>query len=149
MKLFVFLLIITALLQTTFLQVNMVLVLLVCRSLLREERANYFSAFFIGILLGILESRNVGFYALFFVILVKVLHLIKSTPISAYFLTVIPATLVLSFGLSYLKYFIFNQSVNNYLPLIDAFLSLPVYLLLKIWEERFVVNRGIKLKIRN
>lgn len=148
MKLFVFLLIITALLQTTFLQVNPVLVLLICRALIREEIANYYSAFFIGILLGILESKNTGFYALFFVIIVKIIHLIKSTPISAYFLTVIPTTLVFSFALNYLKYLFFGQTVNIYIPPIDALLSLPVYFLLKIWEERFVAKQGIKLKIK-
>lgn len=149
MKLFVFLLIITALLQTTFLQVNPVLVLLICRALIREEIASYYSAFFIGILLGILESKNTGFYALFFVIIVKIIHLIKSTPISAYFLTVIPTTLVFSFALNFLKYFFFSQAINYYVPLVDALLSLPIYFFLKIWEERFVVKSSIKLKIRN
>jgi cell shape-determining protein MreD len=147
MKLFVFLLIIACLLQASVVPANFALILLVSRSLIIDEKNNLYLALFTGLLLGLLMSINIGFYALVFVLYVEIVHLVKKSPISANILTVVPLTFVLLLALSYLEELILNQSFNLSPLLIQSLIALPFFVAVKFWEERFVVSPPLKLKM--
>ena len=74
MNVLIGLIILSAFLQTSFVGANIVLLFLVCRSFIVESRMNYFLAFFSGLLISILAVQNLGFWALVFLIAVKIGH---------------------------------------------------------------------------
>jgi len=147
MKLFIFILILACFLQGAFLPLNIALILLISRSLIAVERSNLYLAFIAGILLGLLTSLNIGFYALIFIVMVELTHLLRKSPLSANILTVVPLTFLFLLALSLLEQFIFGSAVQTSLLLIQAVLSLPIFLLVRFWEERFIIAAPLKLKV--
>lgn len=147
MKLFAFALLIASLIQTSFLPIDLCLVLLICRSYAVHNPNNYFLALLAGLFLGILTSTNIGFWPIFFVITVLVIHLIRLLPITGRFLTVVPvAFLILLAGEMVANVFL-RVPLNYWYPAIGSLIALPIYIAIKEWEERFVAKPGIKLKL--
>lgn len=147
MRLFIFALVLTAFLQTSFLQFPLCLSMLICRSYVVDEKQNYYLAFAAGLLLGFLSTQNVGFWALIFIFVVKVVHMIKKLPFTANTITILPVSFILTAAVSLLESFIFSSSFNIYNPILAAIFSLPILIAIRFWEERFTVRPGIKLKI--
>lgn len=149
MKLLIPLLFVAALLQTSFLPINFVLVILICQSYLFESRANYLLAFIGGITFAILSSANLGFLPLIFLVIVKITHLVRKLPIVASLLTIPILVAMVLLLIAYLEQLIFNKSVNFKDVFLGAVASLPIYFLLQIWQDRLLFRNEIKLKIRN
>ncbi|MBI3486002.1 hypothetical protein HY025_03585 [Candidatus Daviesbacteria bacterium] len=147
MKLFILILVLAIFLQTTLTPIDLCLMLLICRSFIVDEKINYYLAFFNGIFLGVLTSQNLGFFALFFLITVKLISLIKKTALTANFLSILPVAFLILLTQSFLEKFFFNQTINFNKIYVEVILILPIYLLVRFWEERFIVRPGIKLKI--
>jgi len=147
MKLFIFLLIIACLVESAFLPINIVLILLISRSLNIDEDANLYMGFFSGIFLGLLSSFNLGFYALAFLISVQIIRISKKMPISANTLTVVPLSFILILLLSLAQEFFFQETFTLSSVIIQSLLALPIFIMVKFWEERFVVAPPLKLKI--
>src|SRR5256885_1337250 len=95
MKFFILLLIIASFLQASFIPVNLVLLLLISRAFIIEDKSNYYLAFFAGLFLGIVSIYNIGLWPLIFLLLVKVINLSKKLPLSKNILSLI----ILSLGL--------------------------------------------------
>lgn len=149
MKLFILILIISIFLQTSFVPLDLSLILLLSRAYVTDEKINLYLAFISGVLLGILSSQNIGIWPLIFLIVVKIAGLMRQLPISANFLTILPISFFL-LGLVHLtKSFFLNQSLNFNFFLLDLIITLPIYILISFWEDRFVPKADIKLKIRN
>lgn len=148
MKLFIFILILAAFLQSSFIPINLCLILLICRSLALDEKANYVIGFITGLFLGILTSVNLGFWPLIFVIVVKLVHLSRKSPISAYALTILPLTFSISLLVLYIQTFIFSQTFNITPAITQAALALPLFFLIRFWEERFELRPEIKLRVK-
>ncbi len=147
MKLFIIVLILACLIQTSFLPVNLCLILLICRSLARPDSNNLYLAFAAGIFLGILSSLNIGFYALAFLIIIEIVELLKNSRITSNILTVVPISAVLFLGLAVTEKIVLGMSINFWIISIDALLSLPFFVAVKFWEERFIVLPDVKLKL--
>jgi hypothetical protein len=147
MKLFIFLIFIAAFLQTSFIPLNLCLLLLICRSYTIHEAANYYLALTAGILLGILTSLNSGFYSLIFIGAVFLIHAVRLLPISGRFITVIPVTWVILIAVMAIESFFYHLPFKIWLPTLTSVLALPVYLIIREWEDRFVAKPGIKLKM--
>lgn len=148
MKLFLVILILAAFLQTTFIPFNLCLILLICRSFVSSENQNLVIALLIGIFLSLLTSQNIGFWALIFLSVVKLTQLTKIFPITNNFLTILPTTLFMVTLVSFLENLFHQQSLNFLKIIFETFLSLPFYLSIRFWEERFIVDPEIKLKIK-
>ena len=149
MKIFIFLLILAAFLQSSFIPINLVLILLIARSLAIPEKQNLYAAFLAGILLGLLQSQNLGFWTLSFVLLVKLLTLSKKLPFSRNLLTVLIVS-GLALGLVSLgQSLYFHQAFELSKLIWEIVLSGPVYLMILFWEERFVVKPETRLKLRS
>lgn len=147
MKLFIFILFILALLQTSFIPLNLCLVLLVCRSYAAHQLSNYYLALAAGFFLGILSAVNIGFWPLIFLIAVVVIHTVRQLPITARFLTVIPVTFVVLLAVNWTESFFLRTPFIWWYPLISSIIAFPVYIIVREWEDRFVAKPGIKLRV--
>lgn len=148
MKLFLFLLIIASFLQSSFLPMNLVLILIICRSYVVDETSNYLNAFIAGTFLGFLTTQNIGFWALILTIVVKIIHLSRKLPVSSNNFTIIPVAFVMILIVSLVEKLVFNLPFNFLKILLESLLCLPTFILIRFWEERFVIRPEIKLKIR-
>lgn len=148
MKTLVIILIIAAFIQSTILPINLILIILIARSLIRPQRANLILAFSFGLLISHLNLQLWGFQSLIFLILIQFTQILSKSRISANPLLIIPLTsfaLVLNLiATSTLQ----SQSIHL-MPqiLIESLLSLPIFYLVRLWEERFIVRKEIKLRV--
>jgi cell shape-determining protein MreD len=147
MKLFIFLLSIAAFMQTAFLPLNLCLIILICRAYAAPQKSNYYLALIVGILLGILSAFNMGFYALLFLVLIFLIQSLRMLPITGKFITVFPVLfLALTFSMLF-ENLIYHLPLNWWNPIGGSLLGLPIFLIIREWEDRFIVKSGIKLKV--
>ena len=149
MKLLTPLLIIAALVQTSFLPVNIVLVILICKSYLYEEKSNYFLAFLGGIILSVLSSSNLGFWPLILLLVVKTSHILRKLPIVTSIFTASILVGIILILLAFMEQFLFKKSIAVKEIIWGTLFSLPIYFILQIWQDRLLFRHDIKLKIRN
>lgn len=149
MRLIIFLAILAIFAQTTFLPLNLALIIILTRTLVVDEPSNYYLAFFAGILLGLQSLTNLGFYPLVFVILVKAINLFKKSPFSNNLLLIIPISFLAFISMSFLEKIFLNTEINFQKIALEMILSIPIYIFIRFWEERFVVKPNIKLRIKN
>lgn len=147
MKTLLLFILLFAFLQSAFLPINMVLVLIVARSLVTDGRENLYLAFFGGLILSFLTQINLGYYSLVFILIVKLAMMIKKLPISFNFLVTFVAGALLVILASIADSLFISQPVEFTSLLVEALLVVPCYFLIKIWEERFVATPHTKLKI--
>lgn len=138
-------------LQGVILPINLVLIILIARSFVMDDRANFYLAFALGLWLSFLLGAPLGGLSLLYLFAVLSVQTIKSIHLFAHWSVIIPASmLILAFsqlvsgvasGAS------ITSSINLSLIIAEAFFVLPVYVLVRFWEERFVPRSDIKLKI--
>lgn len=148
MRALIFVLILLSFFQATFLPLNLVLLILVLRSYIRVDKVNLYMAFFFGLFLSLLLQDALGIYSIIYLISVIVTHLSTKAPFSKHNFTVLP----LCFLILLLNYVLVSAFKGQFfIPVqnlvIETLLSLPMYIVLMIWEERFVIRSEIKLKI--
>jgi len=148
MKTLITILIIISFLQSTIIPLDLVLLILISRALLRPDRTNLFLAFGIGLLSSHLNLTPLGFESLIYLIIVEILSGLSKSRLSPNFYLIIPLSLVPLFLhqqiASLLIHTTFHFSPKIF---IEGFLSLPIFFLVKIWEERFIVRREIRLTV--
>lgn len=147
MNLFIVILILLSFLEGTIIPFDLVLMILIARSFIVAEKSNYYLAFFFGLLVSLLLGYPLGLLSLIYLFAVVVSHIIKTTNLKAYWIVVLPLT----FFLLLFEQFIFKLlNISNFnlsYLLIPTILVLPVYLIVRVWEERFIVAKDIKLKV--
>ena len=148
MKTLLLLITLFAFLQSAFLPVNLVLVVLVARSLIVSDRDNLYLAFFGGMILGFLTQINLGYFPLVFILIVKLGEFIKTFPVSFNMLMIFVTGAVLVAIVGGLNMVFINQNMSLYIHLIEAILVVPFYFVIRLWEERFVVKAHMKLRMR-
>lgn len=148
MKTLILVLIIASFIQTTILPVDLVLIILICRSYLRSDRANLFLAFSFGLLLSHLNLTYFGLQSLVLLVLVQTTEGLSRSRLAGNWLLIIPLTFTL-LSLNYIAISIFtNQSIQLFPGVFfESLLSLPVFFLVRLWEERFIVRKEIKLRV--
>lgn len=141
MKTLIFFLIIASFIQTTILPVDFVLLILISRAYLKSDKANLYLAFAFGLLVGFLNLSNLGFVSLIYLLIVTGTRILSKLRLAGNPLLIVPV----SFGfLSLIHITDFRFSA----VLLSSLLSLPILYLIRLWEERFVVQKEIKLKIK-
>lgn len=147
MNLLIAVLLLISFLESTILPFDLILIILIARSFIVTERSNYFLAFFFGILVSLLLGYPLGLLSLIYLFAVVMAHIIKTTDLAVYWIIILPLTfLLLSFEQFILQ--ILNISNFNFSSLmIPIIIILPIYFLVRFWEERFVVAKDIKLKM--
>lgn len=148
MKTLILVLIIISFIQSTILPLNLVLIILIARSLIRPEKNNLILAFGFGLLLAHLNLQPLGFVSLLYLILIQLTQALSKSRLAANPLLIAPLTAILS-AVNLIAVAIITHQAPQLMPqiLIESLLSLPVFYILRLWEERFIIQKEVKLRI--
>lgn len=147
MRTLIIILIISSFLQSTILPLDLVLIILICRSYIRADKNNLFLAFGFGILDSQLSLITLGFISILYLILVQATQVLSKTRITSNSLLVIPIIFAL---LSFHQIAISNFTHHSpeFLKIfLESLLSLPIFYIVRFWEERFIIRKEIKLRV--
>ncbi len=124
------------------------LIILICRSFVKHEESNYYLAFWIGILTSILNLTPIGWESMLYLLTVVLVQLFSRSRFTNSLLLIVPVVFVLMFGFRLGFYFALRLSplLWPYI-LIEAIVALPIMIVVRLWEERFIVKGDIKLKL--
>ncbi len=148
MKTLMLILIFVSFIQSTILPVDLVLMILICRSYIRPDKNNLYLAFVFGLIDGLLNLTTMGFQSLIYLILVALTESLSKSRLAGNPLLIVPLSLIL-LSVNYVSLSLLGgQSIQIFPKVIfEAFLSLPILYIVRLWEERFIVRREIKLKM--
>lgn len=148
MKAIIIILIIASFLQTTILPIDLVLIILICRAYIKTDKANLYLSFFIGILIAHLNLSPLGIQSILYIGSVQITQMLSKSRLAGNSFIIIPLSLVLLLINEVINSLLMHQSFQIFPRVfIESALSLPVLFLLRLWEERFIVRKDIKLKI--
>lgn len=148
MRILVIILIISSIIQSSVLPLELSLIILLCRSYIKISKGNLYLAFSFGLLISHLTLTPIGIKSILYLTLVQIMQILSKTRFAGNPLTLVPLTFMLLLINQVVSVFLLSQTVQFFPKvLIESFLSLPVFYLLRFWEERFIVEREIKLKI--
>ncbi len=137
--------------EATLLPLQLTILIIALRSLIKEDKVNLYLAFSFGLLISFLNKQPLGINSALYLLIVLAIYFLKKTNISNQFLIIFP----LSFFVIALSQMVNNFQNNLSLGLdlnallVQIILTLPIYIAIRFWEERFVPDRDIKLKIRS
>jgi rod shape-determining protein MreD len=148
MKTLIVVLIIVCLLQAAVIPLELVLIVLICRSYIRAEKQNLYLSFGFGLLLSHLNSTVLGFQSIIYLILIAFAGSLAKSRLTANPLLIIPLSFILV-SLNEIFISLFTHQSFQLFPkvFIEASISLPILFIVRLWEERFVARRDIKLKM--
>lgn len=136
MKTLIIILIIVSFLQTTIWPLDLALVILISRAYLRAQKSNLYLAFFLGLLISHLTLSPIGVKSMVYLAVVQIIQVLSKSRLAGHPFLVVPLTFIVILADSGLSAAIWA-----------GFVSLPVFYSLKIWEERFIPTKEIKLRI--
>lgn len=139
-------LVVLSFIQSTILPLELVLEIILLRAFLRVDRANLYLAFGFGLLISFLGHFPLGLQSIVYLLLVANVYFLSKTPLSKNIFTCIPAVIVLLTFNDVSTLFLHTQ-IGWIKILFELLFAFPIYFILKIWEERFIVRSDIKLKI--
>ncbi len=147
MKTKITILILAALIQTVFLPIDLVALLLITQALIRSEKSNLILAFIIGLLVSHLSELPLGIMSLLYIFEVELVQFFKKIPLSGIFISFLIIFFVLF--LNSIFYSIISATTPFIWPklFIEMLLSIPIYIIWQFWQSRFVVKKDIKLKL--
>ena len=134
-------------LQGTILPIDLVVVVLICRSFLSFDRTNLWLAFSFGLLLALLQSYTLGNISLIYLLIVTMVYLFKKTDFATWEVSLLPVSLILLLFNKFALSLFTRSTINLKLVAVEMIFILPVYLAVKIWEERFIPRKDIRLKV--
>lgn len=147
MKTLIIILIIASFLQTTIIPVDLVLLILICRAYVRTDKANLYLGFAFGILISHLNLTSLGFQSLIYLVSIQATQILSKSRLAGNPLLIMPISLVF-LSLNQITGFVINHQTFELSKIIFAsFLSLPILYLVRLWEDRFIVRKEIKLKM--
>lgn len=147
MKTLVVILIIASFLQTAILPINLVLIILICRSYIKISKASLYLAFGFGLLISHLSLVNLGFYSVVYLFATQITESLSKVRLAGNSLLILPISFVLLTVSHILTSIFLHQSLQIFPKvIIESIISLPILIMVRIWEERFIVRGDIKLK---
>lgn len=147
MKTLIIILIIASFIQSTILPIDLVLIILICRSYIKSDKTNLYLAFGFGLLDAHLNLTLFGLQSLVYSLVVAVTEGLSKSRLAGNSLLIIPLSLVLLL-INQLPLVFLRQSFQPFPKIfIEACLSLPILYLIRLWEERFIIQKEIKLRV--
>lgn len=148
MKTIIIILIIAAFLQTTILPLDLVLIILICRAYVRDEKANLYLAFLIGLLISHLNLTPMGLQSILNLVFVQITQMLSKSRLAGNSFIIVPLSFTFLLTNEVMNSLILHQTLQIFPKvLIESILALPALYILKLWEERFIARGDIKLKI--
>ena len=134
--------------QVTVWPINLVLVTLICRSYIKTSKSNLYLAFAFGLFISHLNLTPLGFESLVYVSALAITQLLSKARLAGNALMIIPITFLLMIFSHALDGLVLKESLQLFpRVLIESSLSLPILYLIRLWEERFIIRKDIKLKL--
>ncbi|MBI2039821.1 hypothetical protein HYT18_01990 [Candidatus Microgenomates bacterium] len=148
MKTLIAILILASFLQSTILPINLVLIILICRAYIKAEKSNLYLAFTFGLFISHLNLDPLGLQSVVYLLIVQITQGLSRSPFATNYLTIVPISFIL-LSLNKATVWLITQHSFELMPqvLLESLLSLPILYLVRIWEERFVARKDIKLKV--
>ncbi len=148
MKTLIVILIISSLLQSAVLPIDLVLIILICRSYIRSDKSNLFLAFGFGLFISFLNLTTLGLNSLIYLFCIFLTQSLSRSRLSGNLFLIIPLTFCLLCINQLISFVLFHQPLQIFPKIfLESILSLPILYLVKIWEERFIIQKGIKLRL--
>lgn len=148
MKILIVVLIICSFLQSTIIPVDLNLIILICRSYIRPDKSNLFLAFAFGLLNSYLNLNLLGLQSLIYLALVSFTQTLSKSRLAGNLLLIMPLVLFSSAINQVTLSIAGNYSLELFPKIfLESFISLPSLYLIRLWEERFIVKREIKLRV--
>lgn len=147
MKTLVILLILAAFLQTTILPIDLVLLILICRTYIKAEKSNLYLGFGFGLLISHLNLSGFGLQSLLYLIFIQGTESLSKIRLAGNPLLIIPISFVFLFLNQVINFLINNSTIEFVSIIVASLLALPILYAVRIWEERFIVRKEIKLKV--
>lgn len=144
---FIFFLILISFLQTTLLPLNLVLLILISRSFIVSEKQNLWLAFWFGLLVSFLSGFPLGSLSIIYLFIVALVQSIKKAQFVSHWVFILPLSFILLLFDHLVRNLVIGASFNFIPVIIQTALALPVYLLVRLYEERFIPKAGIRLKV--
>lgn len=148
MKTLIAVLIIVSFIQSAILPLDLVLIILICRSYIRPDKNNLWLAFGFGLFNAHLSLITLGLPSLVYLFIIAVTEGLSKSRLAGNSFLIVPLSLLLM-SINQVVPSIFTHQSPQLFPKIalEAFFSLPILFLVRLWEERFIVKAGIKLKV--
>ena len=147
MKTLIVVLIIAAFLQTSVIPLDLVLLILICRTYIRADRANYYLAFGFGLLVGHLSLTPLGITGIAYLIFIAATQGLSTIRLAGNPLAIAPLSFVLLSAGALVTSVAASQTPDFSKVIIASILSLPLLYAVRLWEERFIIQKEIKLKL--
>lgn len=148
MKILIIVLIIMSFLQTTIFPIDFVLLILICRAYVKSDSKNLYLAFYFGILTSHLGLAGIGLQSLIYMCLVEATEILSRFRLAGNPLLIVPLAFICLTISKFANSILISSGYDFFRMIIISFLALPVLFLVKLWEERFVVPKEIKLKMK-
>lgn len=136
-----------AFVQITLLPFEIVVIVIILRSFLVTDRTNYYLAFALGLLLAFLSGYPLGIFSLIYLGMVMIIYLLKKAHFISHWMGATVVSVILLLGYHLLEKFLLGLSLNQSTYFIELALILPIFIILKFFEERFTPALGVKLKV--
>lgn len=147
MKTLIIVLIIVAFLQTTIFPLDLVLLILICRAYIKPDKANLYLSLGLGLLISQLDLSLLGLHSVVYLALITLTSSLSKSPLARNSLLIIPISLVLLFLNQMTISFAAHQTPELAKVIFESLLALPILYFIRLWEERFIVRKDIKLKV--
>lgn len=149
MKGLIIILVFASLIQSTFLPINLVLTILIIRSFIVDTKSNFYLAFIFGLVVSLLQGQMMGLISLINLFSVSLVTVLKRSQIVQNLITLMLAGVVLLTIDNIIQSLIAQASLDFKLAIYQTIILIPMYLLVRFLEERFVVQEEIKLKMKS
>lgn len=145
----IIILVFACLIQSTFLPINLVLTILIIRSFIVDTKSNFYLAFIFGLVVSLLQGQMMGLISLINLFSVSLVTVLKRSQIVQNLITLMLAGVVLLTIDNIIQSLIAQASLDFKLAIYQTIILIPMYLLVRFLEERFVVQEEIKLKMKS
>lgn len=147
MKTLIVILIIASLLQSTILPIDLVLIILICRSFIKSDTTNLFLAFSFGLFDSHLNLLPVGLNSLVYLFIVQITQSLSKSRLAGNLLLIIPLSIGLLTIYQLVDSLLLHQTPELFPKVLwESLIALPILYLIRLWEERFVIRKEIKLR---
>lgn len=147
MKIQIVTLVLASLIQVVFLPIDLVALLLITQALIRNEKNNLIITFFIGLFMAHLQQLPLGLLSLIYIFEIELVQILKKIPLSGIFIPFLVTAFVLI--INSIFYSIIASHTLIFWPklFIEMILSIPTYIIMSFWQDRFIIKKDIKLKV--
>lgn len=134
-------------LQSALIPFNLVFLVIITRSFITAEKTNYWLAFWFGILLSLLIGLPLGPLSIIYLLSAGLVQAIKKAQFASHWAVILPLSVVLLFFDHGIRSILMGSSFAPGPVLVQSALVLPVYFIVRVWEERFIPRAEIRLKV--